>query len=305
MLPSVWESVVSLMMRFSGKTKMLNTLRIGFFVTGICCIAAGAFGQQAPANPAGRGGRGGQAAQERPAVAEAPIDPVAIDRGTQIYRPTCGFCHGVDARGAQAPDLAKSLEVLNDTNGKELGEFLKVGRPDKGMPAFTSFTTDQIADLAAFLHSVTADARKRLPMDNNAIVVGDAKAGEVYFNGAGKCSGCHSSTGDLKGIGSKYDAATLQDHFINPRGGRGGGPMPAARVKVTLPSGESVSGKLIAVTDFYVTLQDDSGARRTFSRDNDVPKVEINDPIQAHLDMFLKWTDDNMHNVTAYLVTLK
>jgi mono/diheme cytochrome c family protein len=260
--------------------------------------------QQCLGNPAGRAaqGRGGQAA---PPAAGAQIDPTSIDRGTQIYRPSCAFCHGVDARGAQAPDLGKSLEVLNDTNGKELGEFLKMGRPDKGMPAFATFTNDQMTDLASFLHSVTADARKRLPMDNNAIVVGDSKAGQAYFNGAGKCSTCHSPTGDLKGIGSKYDAATLQDRFVNPRVGRGNVARIPARVKVSLPNGQVVSGDLIAVTDFYVTLQDESGVRRTISRDNDVPKVEINDPIQAHLDMLLNWTDDNMHNLTAYLVGLK
>jgi cytochrome c oxidase cbb3-type subunit 3 len=76
-------------------------------------------------------------------------------------------------------------------------------------------------------------------------------------------------------------------------------------VKVTLPNGRTSSGTLVAITDFYVTLVDATGARRTFPRDNDVPRVEVTDPLQAHLDMLLKYTDVNMHNLTAYLVTLK
>ena len=289
------------------------SLKKSLFVVGCGAIlAAGAVAQQqGGGNAAGRGGAGrgaaggGQAQQERPDAAGGPTDAAAIDRGTQIYRPNCAFCHGIDARGAQAPDLAKSLEILNDTNGKEFGAFIKVGRPDKGMPSFATFTDDQIRDLATYMHSVVADARKRLPMDNNAIIVGDAKAGESYFNGAGKCSTCHSPTGDMKGIGSKYDAATLTDRFINPRAGRGNVSKLPVKVKVTLPNGQTVSGNLVAITDFFVTLQEDSGARKSFTRDNDVPKVEINDPVQAHLDMMLHWTDDNMHNLTAYLVTLK
>ena len=62
---------------------------------------------------------------------------------------------------------------------------------------------------------------------------------------------------------------------------------------------------MIAVNDFSVTLVDGSGARLTFVRDNEIPKVEITDPYQAHLDNFLKMTDKHMHDLTAYLVTLK
>lgn len=196
--------------------------------------------------------------------------------------------------------------ITDDNKGKDLGEFLKVGRPEKGMPSFAEFTPDQLTDLAAFLHGVAEDSHKRFSMDNNAIVVGDAKAGEAYFNGAGKCSTCHSPTGDLKGIAAKYDPATLQDRMIDPRGGRGAASQPPpATVKVTLASGQVFSGRLVSVNDFFVTLVDASGKRRTFSRDNEVPKVEVDDPVQAHLDMMLKYTDENMHNLTAYLVTLK
>ena len=260
--------------------------------------------QEAP----GRDSKGGgaNAPREGAPVTAAPLDAAAADRGAQLYKPNCGFCHGPDARGALAPDLAGSLFILNDdAKGAKLGDFLRMGRPDKGMPAFAALTVEQVADLSAFLHGVVIDARRQTRMDDNAIVVGDPGAGREYFNGGGKCNMCHSPTGDLKGIATKYSAAILQDHIVNPRVARGGTPPPPPTVSVTLHSGEVASGTLVSITDFYVTLLDGSGARRTFSRDNDIPKVEIHDPLQAHLDMIPKYTDKNMHDLTAYLVSLK
>lgn len=264
-------------------------------------VAQFASGQQA----GGRGGQPGRGQQERPEVTEAKIDPAAVDRGNQVYRPSCGFCHGLDARGAAGPDLARSLVILNDAGGKELGAFLKGGRPDAGMPAFPTLTAEQSADLAAFLHSKIAESRARRPMDVNAILVGNAAEGAAFFNGEGKCRTCHDPNADFKGIGARYDPFVLQARIINPRGGRGGTPIKPSTVKVILPSGQTVTGRLIAVDDFSVTLLDASGARRTFTRDNELPKVEISDPYQAHLDNFLTMTDKHMHDLTAYLVTLK
>src|SRR5579871_2112838 len=100
--------------------------------------------------------------------------PPAVQRGNQVYRPNCGFCHGLDARGAAGPDLARSLVVLEDTDGKALAAFLKNGRPDAGMPAFAGLSPEQSADLAAFLHATIEESRSRRPMDVNAIVVGNA-----------------------------------------------------------------------------------------------------------------------------------
>jgi len=138
-------------------------------------------------------------------------------------------------------------------------------------------------------------------------VVGDAKAGEAFFNGPGKCNTCHSVTGDLAGIGGKLDAKALQNALVSGNGGRGRGlpEVPATTVKVVLPSGKVVEGKLARVDDFLVSLTDLAGNYLTFQRNGDVPKVEIHNPLQAHLDMLPKYTDDEMHNLTAYLVTLK
>jgi len=244
-----------------------------------------------------------------------PTDSAAVDRGQRLLVQECGFCHGANARGGSGgPDLTRSALVQTDENGKQLGEFLQVGRPDKGMPRF-DLTPAQNADLAAFLHgAIYLNANRRLYKILD-ILVGDPKAGEAYFSGAGRCSSCHSPSGDLKGIGAKYEPATLQGRLLMPRGrvsAQGASPAPlyaqptSIRATVTTPSGESVTGGLVRMTDFEVTLfESASGAMRSWLRNGDVPKVVVTDPLQAHLDHLTKWTDADMHNMTAFLASLK
>jgi cytochrome c oxidase cbb3-type subunit III len=243
-----------------------------------------------------------------------PADTAAVERGQRLHVQECGFCHGANARGGSGgPDLTRSALVQNDENGRQLGEFLQVGRPDRGMPKF-DLATAQVTDLAAFLHAaIYLNANRRLYKILD-ILVGDPKAGEAYFTGAGRCNSCHSPTGDLKGVGAKYEPVALQGRFLMPRGrvsAQGAPPVPlyaqptAIRVTVTPPSGESVSGGLVRLTDFEVTLYDASGSMRSWLRNGDVPKVLITDPLQAHQDHLTKWTDADMHNMTAYLASLK
>ena len=259
-------------------------------------------GQQPPRPPDDRiGNRFG---------ASTPADPASIERGKTLYSSGCAFCHGADARGAQGPDLARSLFVTNDEGGPVLGEFLKAGRPANGMPPFPTLTAGDLTDLSAFLKTRVTAAMGRPPMDPASIVVGDVTAGAAYFNGAGRCATCHSPSGDFKGIGGRYNPLVLQGRMINPRvvgGGRGVTvpPLPPATVKVTSPDGHVVGGRLVSVNDFFVTLVDGSGVRRTIERDNDVPKVEISDPLEAHRQQMLVYTDQIMHDLIAYLVTLK
>jgi mono/diheme cytochrome c family protein len=244
-----------------------------------------------------------------------PADPAAVERGRELLVQHCGFCHGANARGGSGgPDLTRSTLVLEDENGKQLGEFLHEGRPDRGMPKF-DLTSAQNADLAAFLHAaIYLNSNRRLYKILD-IVVGDAKAGEAYFNGTGRCSSCHSPAGDLKGVGAKYEPAALQGRLLLPRGrpGASGGPgrplyteATAVQATVTLPSGETATGGLVRLTDFEVTLYDAvSGRMRSWLRNGDVPKVVVSDPLQAHVDQLSKWTDADMHNMTAFLASLK
>jgi cytochrome c oxidase cbb3-type subunit III len=266
-------------------------------------------GAQEP-GPGGRG-RGGTP----PAAGRGRgrgFDEAAIARAKTIYEPQCGFCHGVDARGrAGGPDLARSLVVLADTGGKELAGFLRAGRPDRGMPGFPNLTDQQIADIAEFLHERLEAARNRAATDTMASLVGDAKAGAAFFNGPGRCTTCHSVSGDLAGIGAKYDPPTLQGRIVSPRPGPGRGQAPVSSpratrtVTVTVPNGQTFSGTLDYVSEFAVTLIESAGTRRTFTRDGDVPKVVITDPLQVHFDMLRTLRDKDMQDLTAYLWTLK
>jgi cytochrome c oxidase cbb3-type subunit III len=276
-------------------------------------------GSPAPA-PQGRG-RGGQGAQGVPGAPARgggfgrgrAFDQAAIDRAKPVFSVQCGFCHGDDARGRSAgPDLARSLVVLGDTGGKDLGAYLRTGRPPV-MPAFPNLTDAQIEDIAEFLHMTLEAAKSRALTDAMASLVGDAKAGEAYFNGAGKCSSCHSVTGDLAHIGTKYgDPPALQDRMVNPRpgGGRGGqatasSPRSQRTATVTLANGQTVSGTLETLSEFIVTIVDQSGKRRTFTRDGETPKVAVTDPLQAHYDLLRTFRDKDMQDLTAYLWTLK
>ena len=93
--------------------------------------------------------------------------------------------------------------------------------------------------------------------------------------------------------------------------GRGGGrgddePQRAAvTATVKLPSGERVQGRVAFMDDFGIRLTLEDSSLRSFSRDGDVPRVEIVDPLARHKELLSLLTDQDMRNVTAYLVTLK
>jgi len=212
-----------------------------------------------PDQPVGRGQGGGRGRGAAPAPGGGgfgrgrSFDAEAIARAKPVFEEQCGFCHGNDARGrAGGPDLARSLVVLADTGGKDLSPYIRGGRPDRGMPAFPGLTDQQLTDIAEFLHERLEAARSRTATDTMASLVGDAKAGAAYFNGPGRCTTCHSITGDLAGIGAKYDPATLQGRIVNPRPGPGAGrgqatlpsPRSMRRVTVTVENGQTFSGTL-------------------------------------------------------------
>src|SRR5262245_181693 len=243
------------------------------------------------------------------------LDQAAVERGQQLLSTECGFCHGANARGGSSgPDLTRSALVQTDEGGKQIGEFVRAGRPDRGMPAF-ALTDAQVSDLATFLHAAIRANINRRDYRILDILVGDAKAGEAFFNGAGRCATCHSPQGDLRGVGAKYDPPTLQNRMVLPRGTvtPRGTPAPpphadrnAVKATVTAPGGEPVTGAIVRLTDFDVVLYDPaSGQMRSWLRNGDTPTVVVTDPLQAHVDLLAKWTDADMHNVTAYLASLK
>jgi cytochrome c oxidase cbb3-type subunit 3 len=229
----------------------------------------------------------------------------------------CSAGHGADLRGGQlgGPNLLRSQLVLNDQEGELIQPVIQNGRPGTTMVPIPR-SADDIKAVAAFLHDVQASGGNQgrppdgPPVELN-VLVGDASAGAAFFKQ--RCSSCHSPTGDLQGIGTRIpDAKALQNAWITGsggggrggrRGGRGGAP-PVTAV-VTPPTGQTVEGRLVRFDDFLVTLELADGTSRSFRREGDVPQVEVRDPLQAPRDLLSVYTDKNMHDMTAYLVTLK
>jgi cytochrome c oxidase cbb3-type subunit III len=263
----------------------------------LCLFATASLSAQSP--PAAAPRPGGNML-----ISRAVPDAAAVERGQKIFVGNCGFCHGTTAQGGDSgPDLVRSPLALDDERGDKIGPVIEQGRPGKGMPAF-HLPADQIQDIAAFLRS-----RQQAAIDRNAysilnIVTGDREKGREYFNGAGRCHSCHSPTGDLAGIAKKYDAVILQSRFLYPRSRPGEPPLVRPQVTVVTASGQSLSGTLEYLDDFDIALRDASGEYHSFSRDAHV-KVEVHDPLAAHAELLKKYTDADMHNVLAYLETLK
>lgn len=225
-------------------------------------------------------------------------DP-AVERGHKQFEQSCGFCHGPDATGARGPDLVRSPLVAHDVKGDKIGEVIRLGRADKGMPAM-SMTDQQVLDIAAYLHARATEALRSAGVPHNypveKLLTGDAAAGKSFFNGAGGCKGCHSPAADLANIATKYSPIDLQARMLYPVG------KPTVAV-VTLPSGEEVKGPLAHADDFVIALRDASGWYRSFSRDK--VKVELQDPLAAHRELLEKLTPADVHNLFAYLESLK
>jgi cytochrome c oxidase cbb3-type subunit III len=270
--------------------------------------------------PAGRGGgqRGGGRATF-PAQQRTLADPAIIARGKTLYEINCRACHGGDLRGGDigGPNLLRSQLVLNDQHGELILPVVKNGRQNPGMPPMPALPLgeEDVKAIAEYIHSVAFTMRgqgspppgEEVELD---IVVGDAKAGEKYF--AARCASCHSAAGDLKGIGERVGSPLqLQNLWVTGgggRGGRGGGGGPVSRpitASVVMQDGSKLEGRLVRIDDFYVVVGLDNGMVRTIRRFGDTPKVTIADPLETHRKLLTVYTDKDIHDVTAYLVTLK
>ncbi len=273
-------------------------------------------GSQPPAPP--QGGGFPQGPPRFPAHQRPPVDPAVLERGRGVYVGSCGACHGVDARGGQlgGPNLLRSQLVLNDQEGELIAPVVKNGRPGTMMVPLAIADAD-IKAIAAYLHGLQAQGSNQggpppgPPVELN-ILLGDARAGEKHF--AARCGSCHSAAADLQGLATRVpDPKMLQNLWVSggrvsgPR--RSGGRPPSASslptATVSLPSGEKVEGRLVRIDDFLVTVAAADGTARTFRRNGDVPLVEVKNPLEGHQALLSILTDATMHDVTAYLATLK
>jgi cytochrome c oxidase cbb3-type subunit III len=265
----------------------------------------------APNAPVLQRGGGFVPGQNRP-----PGDPVRIARGKTLFEINCRGCHGPDLRGGDlgGPNLLRSQLALSDRDGELIVPVIHGSRKEMGMPAI-GISDDDAKAVAAYVRSVIAEIGRQGRPPNAGqpvlnIIVGNAAEGQVYFTQ--KCAGCHSTTGDLQGLATRIpDPKTLQTTWVSGRPrvqGYGRRRQSSARTvlaTVTLPSGESVNGQILQIDDFLISVQLPDGAVRSFRRDGDWPKVAVQDPMKRHRELLAEYTDNAIHNVTAYLVTLK
>lgn len=288
-------------------------IRIRVAVVASLCAPVILLFAQGPPGGRGGGGRG---------PGGPSFDPVVVARGKTIYDANCASCHAPDMRGSKTGiNLDRDQIVLDDKgNGDTIGPFISAPHAN-GAAAKVDLTSAQLGDLATFMRSTAAGGRGiSMPPPANALLRGDAKAGEAYFKAT--CAGCHSLTDaassgpSLKGIGTKYadDPKGLQNFFVSgggggrgfggPGGGGGGRGTPTT-VKITMPDGKVLEGTLNRSDDFLILMTDKDGNMHNIARNGDLPKVEIHNPKQAHLDLLPKYKDSDIHNLTAYLVTVK
>jgi cytochrome c oxidase cbb3-type subunit 3 len=247
-------------------------------------------------------GFAGQLHQPAGGSQEPVEDAALVAKGKALFQSSCGFCHGNDATGSRAPDLVRSAILSHDENGSLLAPVIRNGRVDKGMPAFTTFKEDQISAIVAFLHHRATEALRSGHVASDyplaKLLTGNAQQGKDFFNHAGGCSGCHSASGDLAKIAKKYTPLDLQQYMIYP---------PAKKVKVsatiTTNSGETFEGTIVHEDEFNIGVTCQDGWYRSWPRDQ--VKMEVHDPLAAHRELTAKYSDADMHNLFAYLETLK
>lgn len=248
-----------------------------------------------------------------PAVPPASQHPAAASRkgielspqaaaGGALFQQNCAFCHGRDAMGGESgPDLTRSKLVSSDTDGTKIAEVIREGRTtsDKRMPAF-QFSSSEVAGLIAFIRArvAMAEATKggRRGVDVSDLQTGNAELGKQYFNGAGGCAKCHSPTGDLAGVASRYEGLQLEERMLYPRNAK-------SAVTVALPNGKKIAGTLAYRDEFTIALTDRDGTYRSWPTDKVSYKVDS--PVEAHVDLFSRYSDDDIHNLMAYIQTLR
>jgi cytochrome c oxidase cbb3-type subunit 3 len=234
-----------------------------------------------------------------PAYPERIVDPDAVERGRELYTTyACSFCHGADTRGGNGgPSLLRSQLVQRDQNGETIATIVRNGVPETQMSAF-NLSDQELADLAQFLHSFELNSRDPARFPPETIVVGNAEAGRDFFNQT--CAGCHSVNDDLQGVGGRYiDEMELQSNWLMPQ------EASAVMVTVITQEVDEVTGELARIDEFVMSMTLADGSRRSFRRRGELPKIIINDSLQPHRDLLETYTDTDIHNVTAYLITLQ
>lgn len=225
--------------------------------------------------------------------------PELLKAGQDAFMQNCAFCHGKDTGGGESgPDLTRAKVVADDVDGEKIGPVIRNGQ--NAMPKF-AVSDSELSALVAFIHNQKKIAESqtggRKGVDTADLKTGNIEKGKAFFNGAGKCSTCHSPTGDLAGINKRVpQGLQLMMRTLYPRGAK-------VKVTVTTPSGETITGDRAYMDEFTVSLKDATGRQRSFPLSK--VKIKVDEPAEAHVELLPKYTDDDLHNLMTYLLSLQ
>jgi cytochrome c oxidase cbb3-type subunit III len=288
-----WEEVISKMVALGAKgTDEELAVVLNYLATNHGRDASAAQAKRPPGKPVGVLGAG---ANDKHVVEDA-----AADRGRAVWAAQCINCHGTTARGTgKGANLIRSDMMWRDRYGSDLGPFLQKGHPTQSGAPSSSLSQTQIEELSHFIHQRLYDTLRGSPIFNpQNVLTGNVKEGAAYFNGAGKCATCHSTTGDLAGIG-KTNPVNIQQRFMFPRL-----RTQKKTITVTPANGAAITGTPVHLDDFQVSLTDDKGEYHSWKR-TPLLKIVVNDPLRAHIELLDRITDKNLHDIVAYLESLK
>jgi cytochrome c oxidase cbb3-type subunit III len=289
-----WEEVISKMVAMGAKgTEEELVVVLNYLATNHGRDTSAIQGKRPAGKPVGVLGAG--------ANDKHVVDNAAADRGRAVWAAQCINCHGTTARGTdKGANLVRSDMMWSDRYGSDLGPFLQKGHPTQSGAPSSSLSQTQVEELSHFIHQRLYDTLRGSPIFNpQNVLTGNVKDGEAYFNGAGKCSTCHSVTGDLAGFIKTANPVEIQQRFMFPR-------LRTQKVTVTVTpaNGAAVTGTLVHLDDFNVSLRDDKGEYHSWKRTTAL-KVARHNPLQAHIELLDKITDKNMHDIVAYLESRK
>lgn len=227
-------------------------------------------------------------------------DKAAAKRGEPLFQRNCAFCHGQQARGATGSSLITSDEVLGDNHGEHLVPFLRKGRPQNGMPAFATMSKDQLRDISEYLHLLVEDVANRGTYHVLNILVGNAAEGRAYVTA--HCTSCHTAETFAHIASQFHSPEQLQRGWIWPTRDQDGSLSTTATVRTS--DGRVTVGRVTQVSDFHITLVNNAGLAHVIDLKPGV-EVQIKDPLAAHHELIMTLTNNDMHNVTAYMETLR
>jgi cytochrome c oxidase cbb3-type subunit 3 len=261
---------------------------------------SGDLGQAAGNRPQAAPRASSTVGSQGPLPEHAKFTDAEISNGAGLFKENCAFCHGKDASGGETgPDLTRSKVVTGDKNAEAIGQVVRNGRPGTAMPPF-SLPDSDIQALAAFIHlqqdKALSQTGTRMGVEEADLRTGNAAAGKQYFEGVGGCTKCHSAMGDLARVATRFTGLQLMEQMLYPR-------QAQEKVTVKTATGQTLEGTVEYRDEFTVGMRDAFGVYHSWP----VSAITyyLDDPAEAHVTAMSKYSDEDMHDVLAYIQTLK